>query len=152
MKKTHELGWEQTLMAANTPMMLKAAMVDGLIDRGTLASGQVAGVIDDLPSCAELIARTELGTAYNAAALGSYGENGIEMIQVLDGDEDDICAPWADVTVPIDDAPDELGHPNCTRDFLPVIGSAEDYGKARTVTELVYDAEGRVVRILEGTE
>jgi len=57
MKKTHELGWEQTLMAANTPMMLKAAMVDGLIDRGTLASGQVAGVIDDLPSCAELIAR-----------------------------------------------------------------------------------------------
>jgi len=100
----------------------------------------------------ELIARTELGTAYNAAALGSYGENGIEMVQVLDGDQDDICAPWSDVTVPIDEAPDELGHPNCTRDFLPVIGSAEDYGKARTVTELVYDAEGRVVRILEGTE
>ena len=69
----------------------------------------------------ELIARTELGTAYNAAALGSYGENGIEMVQVLDGDQDDICAPWADVTVPIDEAPDELGHPNCTRDILPVI-------------------------------
>lgn len=75
----------------------------------------------------ELIARTETGTAYNAAALGSYSDYGIEMIQVLDGDGDDICAPWADVVVPIDQAPDELGHPNCTRDFLPVIG---DFAKA----------------------
>lgn len=57
MKKTHELNWEQTLMAANTPMMLRSAMVEGQIDRGTLASGQVAGVIDDLPSCAELVER-----------------------------------------------------------------------------------------------
>jgi NAD(P)H-dependent flavin oxidoreductase YrpB (nitropropane dioxygenase family) len=32
-------------------------MVDGRTDLGTLASGQVAGVIDDLPSCAELIER-----------------------------------------------------------------------------------------------
>jgi NAD(P)H-dependent flavin oxidoreductase YrpB (nitropropane dioxygenase family) len=57
MKKSHELGWGQVLMAANTPMMLRASMVDGRLDLGTLASGQVAGVIDDLPSCAELIDR-----------------------------------------------------------------------------------------------
>jgi NAD(P)H-dependent flavin oxidoreductase YrpB (nitropropane dioxygenase family) len=57
MKKSHELGWGQVLMAANTPMMLRASMVDGRVDLGTLASGQVAGVIDDLPSCAELIDR-----------------------------------------------------------------------------------------------
>ena len=76
---------------------------------------------------AEMIARTELGTAYNEAALGSYGENGIEMVQVLDGDDDEICAPWHDTIVPIDEAPDALGHPNCTRDILPVIGSAADY-------------------------
>jgi NAD(P)H-dependent flavin oxidoreductase YrpB (nitropropane dioxygenase family) len=44
-------------MAANTPVMLRASMVDGRTDLGTLASGQVAGVIDDLPSCAELIER-----------------------------------------------------------------------------------------------
>jgi NAD(P)H-dependent flavin oxidoreductase YrpB (nitropropane dioxygenase family) len=44
-------------MAANTPMMLRASMVDGRTDLGTLASGQVAGVIDDLPSCAELVQR-----------------------------------------------------------------------------------------------
>ena len=44
-------------MAANTPMLLKAAMVDGRPDLGVMASGQVVGLIDDLPSVAELIGR-----------------------------------------------------------------------------------------------
>ncbi|MFF5966492.1 NAD(P)H-dependent flavin oxidoreductase [Streptomyces collinus] len=57
MRRSHDLGWSQVLMAANTPMMLRASMVDGRTDLGTLASGQVAGVIDDLPSCQELIER-----------------------------------------------------------------------------------------------
>jgi NAD(P)H-dependent flavin oxidoreductase YrpB (nitropropane dioxygenase family) len=57
MKRSHELTWTQVIMAANTPMMLRASMVDGRTDLGTLASGQVAGVIDDLPSCAELVER-----------------------------------------------------------------------------------------------
>ncbi|MEU1662975.1 nitronate monooxygenase [Streptomyces sparsogenes] len=57
MRRSRGLGWSQVLMAANTPMLLRAAMVDGRTDLGTLASGQVAGVIDDLPSCAELIER-----------------------------------------------------------------------------------------------
>lgn len=57
MRRSHGLGWAQVLMAANTPMMLRASMVEGRTDLGTLASGQVAGLIDDLPSCAELIDR-----------------------------------------------------------------------------------------------
>jgi NAD(P)H-dependent flavin oxidoreductase YrpB (nitropropane dioxygenase family) len=50
-----DLSWSQVLMAANTPMLLKAAMVDGRPDLGVLASGQVVAVIDSLPSAAELI-------------------------------------------------------------------------------------------------
>jgi NAD(P)H-dependent flavin oxidoreductase YrpB (nitropropane dioxygenase family) len=57
MKKSQELTWRQVIMAANTPMLLKAAMVDGRPDLGVMASGQVVGLIDDLPSCAELIER-----------------------------------------------------------------------------------------------
>jgi NAD(P)H-dependent flavin oxidoreductase YrpB (nitropropane dioxygenase family) len=57
MRKSQELTWSQVLMAANTPMLLRAAMVDGRNDLGVMASGQVVGVIDDLPSCAELIDR-----------------------------------------------------------------------------------------------
>ena len=47
----------QMIMAANTPMLLKAALVDGNIDSGVMASGQVVGMIDDLPTCRELIDR-----------------------------------------------------------------------------------------------
>ncbi|MCI3244828.1 NAD(P)H-dependent flavin oxidoreductase [Streptomyces spinosisporus] len=57
-----ELSWSQVLLAANTPMLLKSSMVDGRTDLGVMASGQVAGVIDDLPSCAELV-RTVMSEA-----------------------------------------------------------------------------------------
>ncbi|MFF7241208.1 nitronate monooxygenase [Streptomyces collinus] len=52
-----ELSWGQVLLAANTPMLLRSAMVEGRTDLGVMASGQVAGLIDDLPSCAELVGR-----------------------------------------------------------------------------------------------
>ncbi|MCX4739794.1 NAD(P)H-dependent flavin oxidoreductase [Streptomyces antibioticus] len=52
-----ELSWSQVLLAVNTPMLLRSAMVDGRTDLGVMAAGQVAGVIDDLPSCAELVER-----------------------------------------------------------------------------------------------
>ncbi|WP_433227080.1 NAD(P)H-dependent flavin oxidoreductase [Microtetraspora malaysiensis] len=55
MRHGKELTWPQVLMAANTPMLLKAAMVDGRPDLGVMASGQVVALIDDLPSCEELI-------------------------------------------------------------------------------------------------
>lgn len=57
MRHGRELSWSQVLMAANTPMLLRAAMVEGRTDLGVMAAGQIAGVIDDLPSCAELMER-----------------------------------------------------------------------------------------------
>ena len=55
MHRKNGLRWGQVLMAANTPVLLRAAMVDGRTDLGLMSSGQVTGLIDDLPSCAELI-------------------------------------------------------------------------------------------------
>lgn len=55
MRRDTELTWGQVLMAANTPVLLRAAMVDGRPDLGLMSSGQVTGLIDDLPSCQELI-------------------------------------------------------------------------------------------------
>lgn len=55
MRHGKDLSWSQVIMAANTPMLLKAGLVDGSTDAGVLASGQVAGIIEDLPSCAQLI-------------------------------------------------------------------------------------------------
>ncbi len=55
MRRGKELTWSQVVMAANTPMLLKAGLVEGDTGAGVLASGQVAGILDDLPSCADLI-------------------------------------------------------------------------------------------------
>ena len=57
MKKSMDLTWTQMVMAANTPMLLKLSLVDGRTESGVMASGQVVGIIDDLPSCAELVDR-----------------------------------------------------------------------------------------------
>jgi NAD(P)H-dependent flavin oxidoreductase YrpB (nitropropane dioxygenase family) len=56
-KRNQDLSWSQVVMQANTPMLLKEAMVDGRPDLGVMASGQVVGVIDDLPSCKEVVDR-----------------------------------------------------------------------------------------------
>ena len=55
MRRGKELTWSQVVMAANTPMLLKAGLVEGNTEAGVLASGQVVGILDDLPSCVELI-------------------------------------------------------------------------------------------------
>ena len=57
MKKASDRTWQQIVMAANTPMLLKAGLVEGNTEAGVLASGQVVGMIEDLPSCDELIQR-----------------------------------------------------------------------------------------------
>ncbi|GAA2235178.1 nitronate monooxygenase [Streptomyces amakusaensis] len=64
-----ELTWAQTLLAANAPMLLRASMVQGRADLGVMASGQVAGVIEDLPSCAELLGRIMAEAAETVRAL-----------------------------------------------------------------------------------
>jgi NAD(P)H-dependent flavin oxidoreductase YrpB (nitropropane dioxygenase family) len=55
-KHGKEQTWAQMIMAANTPMLLRAGLVEGNTQAGVLASGQVVGMLADLPSCAELIA------------------------------------------------------------------------------------------------
>ena len=57
MKQSQELTWAQLAMAANAPMLTKASMVDGRVEAGILPTGQIAGVIDEIPSVAELLQR-----------------------------------------------------------------------------------------------
>jgi NAD(P)H-dependent flavin oxidoreductase YrpB (nitropropane dioxygenase family) len=55
MKSGNELTWAQVMMAANAPVMTKAALVEGRTDVGVLPTGQVVGVLDSLPPVAEII-------------------------------------------------------------------------------------------------
>ncbi len=55
MKQGNELTWPQVLMAANAPVMTKAALVEGRTDVGVLPTGQVVGVLTALPTVADII-------------------------------------------------------------------------------------------------
>ena len=57
MRRNQDLTLAQVAMAANAPMLIKAALVDGDAEVGVLPTGQVTGVLDDVPSVAELIER-----------------------------------------------------------------------------------------------
>lgn len=72
MKHGQERSWAQMVLAANTPMMLRAGLVEGDPDAGVLASGQVVGVIDDLPTCEELIDRVVTRAAAELRRVQGY--------------------------------------------------------------------------------
>ena len=72
MRKQQGRTLAQMSLAANTPMMLKAGLVEGDTDAGVLASGQVVGVIDDLPTCEELIDRIVLGAVAELKRASGY--------------------------------------------------------------------------------
>jgi NAD(P)H-dependent flavin oxidoreductase YrpB (nitropropane dioxygenase family) len=57
MKKRMDLPWAEVIMAGNTPILTKVTLVDGDLDAGILPTGQVVGVIDDLPSADEVVQR-----------------------------------------------------------------------------------------------
>ncbi|GAA4588674.1 NAD(P)H-dependent flavin oxidoreductase YrpB (nitropropane dioxygenase family) [Actinoplanes octamycinicus] len=62
-------GRTRNVMAANTPALLRASMVEGRVSAGVMSAGQVTGLIDDLPSCAELIDRIMAEADARLAAL-----------------------------------------------------------------------------------
>lgn len=72
MVRNDGLTWSQAIFSANAPMIIQKAMVDGHPAEGVLPSGQVAGVIDELPTCAELIARIVKEAEERLAALAKY--------------------------------------------------------------------------------
>jgi phage portal protein BeeE len=102
--------------------------VQGLIDQGVRDGLSPAAMGDLIESAttfdeyrAELIGRTELMTAYNEAALGSYGEAGVGMVEAIDGDADEVCAARMGNFYTLDQAELEEEHPNGTLDWVPVI-------------------------------
>jgi NAD(P)H-dependent flavin oxidoreductase YrpB (nitropropane dioxygenase family) len=57
MRKRLGLAWAQVIMAANAPILTRASMVDGNLEVGILPTGQVVGVIEELPTVEVLLQR-----------------------------------------------------------------------------------------------
>ncbi len=70
LQRNEKLSRTQVLMAANAPILVRTALIEGRPASGVIPTGQVAGLIDDLPTCAELIERL-VGEA--EATLGRLG-------------------------------------------------------------------------------
>ena len=74
----------------------------------------------------ELIARTELMDAYNASALGTYDELGVETVQAVDGDGDPECAERDGQEFTLEEADGIEDHPNGTLDWIPLKAAPVD--------------------------
>lgn len=59
MRRNQELPWLQIALAATTPHLTRAALVDGDTTSGVMPTGQVVGLIRDLPTVAALVDRIE---------------------------------------------------------------------------------------------
>ena len=71
MRKNQNLSWSQLAMAANAPMWVKAALVDGKADVGVLPTGQNVGVIAELPPVADLLGQIMADAAATLTRLGA---------------------------------------------------------------------------------
>lgn len=86
---------------------------------------------------ARAIARTELGTAQNVAAVTRYAVAGVGFVRVLDDgfdNSDPCCKQLNGAVVPLDWAADHpLQHPNCVRAYAPEFDrtpTADDLARA----------------------
>lgn len=67
------LTFAQALMAANSPALIQRSMIAGRPDQGVMSAGVVAGVLRDLPGCADLIERIVREAEERLAALAPGG-------------------------------------------------------------------------------
>jgi SPP1 gp7 family putative phage head morphogenesis protein len=121
------VGARITGINQTTREKVQAAVAEG-IEKG-LSPAELGDLIEGSAAFdeyrAEMIARTETAYAYNDSAIQSYRELDVEKVEVIDGDADDVCAPVNGATWTMDEAlAHPVGHPNCTRDFIPVLAKA----------------------------
>jgi NAD(P)H-dependent flavin oxidoreductase YrpB (nitropropane dioxygenase family) len=69
--RDRERGMMGTVAAANAPMLVRRALVEGDAAGGILPAGQAVGRIDDLPTCADLVERIVAGANATLADLAA---------------------------------------------------------------------------------
>lgn len=128
-------GERITSITETTRQAVRDALVAGQAEGESLS--QLARRLRALPAFsrarAQLVARTELGSASNRAALLSYEASGVVVgILVFDGDYDAACQAMNGKRFPLAAARGvaPLQHPNCRRALAPITDAAELEGAA----------------------
>ena len=110
-----------------SPMQIAQGLEDG---------ASFSGLGDEsILARAERIARTETAFAYNSAAIASYREYGVEQVEAIDGDEDELCAARNGKPFSLDEAMTIQDHPNGTLDWMPIVGKADLFVSAPPVAK-----------------
>jgi HK97 family phage portal protein len=115
-------------ITATTRSAVQAALTEGQMNGEGIE--QLARRLRDLPAFDQargrVVARTELGTSQNLAAISSYRASGVVVgVRVLDGDSDAACAAMNGRTFALGNEPAALQHPQCVRAFSPVLDAEE---------------------------
>ena len=133
-------GINQTTRDAVTRQIIHG-LEEGLSPADLAQRIREASTFDE--SRAELIARTETGNAYNHAAVETFRRYDVESVEVIDGDHDEECAAANGSTWTLDEAmANPLAHPNCVRDFIPVVpaGKAEPVPPSVLIPMTIYES------------
>ncbi|MFC7516770.1 NAD(P)H-dependent flavin oxidoreductase [Herbaspirillum sp. GCM10030257] len=74
--RSGDISFAQTLMAANAPVLIQRAMVDGIPDEGVLPSGQAAAAIGRIDSVQQVIENIVARAEQRLAEMGMNRERG----------------------------------------------------------------------------
>lgn len=111
--------------------VLQAGLSDGHADTSQALAGRLGAAVDEAyafsPARALTIARTETACAVGHGAGLAYRQNGIERVEISDGDDDDECSAADGEIWSVDEyLAEPIAHPNCVRSAAPVIDDAAD--------------------------
>jgi hypothetical protein len=107
---------------------VRAALIDGQAEGEGIPvlARRLRGLAAFNQARANVVARTELGTSQNEAALASYRASGVVVgVRVHDGDFDAACEAMNGRAFPLGSEPPALQHPNCVRAFAPLTDASE---------------------------
>lgn len=110
---------------------VQRALEDGQGEGATELAGRIREAVGSAgafsPSRALTIARTESGYAAGHGAGLLFRQNGIERVEISDGDDDDECAEADGQIWTVDEyLANALAHPNCVRSASPVVETDDD--------------------------
>lgn len=125
---TSYLGERITQIDESTRDMVRGVLQATLEDHTSDSAQELAGRIRDLdpyafsPARALTIGRTETAIAVGHGAGLAYRQNGIEHVEISDGDDDDECAEADGQIWTVDEyLAEPIAHPNCVRSAAPVL-------------------------------
>jgi SPP1 gp7 family putative phage head morphogenesis protein len=125
---TDYLGEQITSITETTRERVKDIIQTAIEDGKT---GELAERLQDAyafsPARAATIARTETAIAYGHGAGLLYRQNGVQYVEISDGDSDEECDEADGQIWTVDEyLANPIAHPNCVRAAAPVLDDSND--------------------------